>query len=105
MAGATTLLIERFDPQSALDAIRAHGVTVISGAPAMWTAWAALPGAPADSFATVRLATSGAARLEESTRRAMQERCSFCLGEGYGLTEASPVVTTGSGGEIGRSHA
>ncbi|HEY9558832.1 MAG TPA: AMP-binding protein [Acidimicrobiales bacterium] len=97
MAGATTLLIERFDPQSALDAIRAHGVTVISGAPAMWTAWAALPGAPADSFATVRLATSGAARLEESTRRAMQERFSFCLVEGYGLTEASPVVTTAIG--------
>src|SRR3546814_5666775 len=63
----------------------------------MWTAWAALPGAPPDSFATVRLATAGAPRLEESTRRAMQERFSFCLVEGYGLSHASPVVTTAIG--------
>src|SRR3546814_11125973 len=28
MAGATTMLIERFDPQSALAAIRPHGFTV-----------------------------------------------------------------------------
>src|SRR3546814_6458547 len=38
MAGAPTLLIERFDPPTAPDAIRAHGVTGISGAPAIWTA-------------------------------------------------------------------
>ena len=44
VAGATVLLIERFDPQSALDAITNHGVTVVSGAPTMWSAWAALPG-------------------------------------------------------------
>ena len=49
-----------------------HGVTVISGAPTMWAAWAALPGAPADAFATVRLATSGAAKLDPEVRQAIQ---------------------------------
>jgi long-chain acyl-CoA synthetase len=97
LAGASVLLVERFDPQSALEAIRNHGVTVISGAPTMWSAWATLPGAPADAFGTVRLATSGAARLDPETTEAMQRRFGLALTEGYGLTEAAPVVSSGHG--------
>ena len=96
-AGASVLLVERFDPQSALESVVNHGVTVISGAPTMWSSWAALPGAPADAFSSVRLATSGAARLDPTTRRGIKERFGLELNEGYGLTEASPVVTSGTG--------
>lgn len=96
-AGASVLLVERFDPQSALESIAAHGVTVISGAPTMWAAWAMLPGAPADGFATVRLAASGAARLDPAVARTIHERFGLVLTEGYGLTEAAPVVTSGTG--------
>ena len=65
VAGATVLLIERFDPQSALESIgeprrhrdqrRAHHVGGVG---------ARCPAPPADAFATVRLATSGAAKLD-----------------------------------------
>jgi long-chain acyl-CoA synthetase len=97
VAGATVVAIERFDPQSGLETIANHGVTVITGAPTMWTAWASLPGAPADAFATVRLGTSGAARLAPETRQAMVDRFGLVVTEGYGLTEASPVVSSGHG--------
>jgi long-chain acyl-CoA synthetase len=97
LAGARVLTVERFDPQSALEAIRTHGITVISGAPTMWAAWATLPGAPADAFAGVRLATSGAARLDPETKAAMERRFDLRLTEGYGLTEAAPVVASGHG--------
>ncbi len=96
-AGATTLTIERFDPQSALEAVVNHGVTVISGAPTMWSAWASLPGAPADAFSRVRLATSGAARLDADVRAALRSRFGLEVTEGYGLTEAAPVVSSGHG--------
>jgi long-chain acyl-CoA synthetase len=96
-SGATVLLIERFDPQSALEAVINHGVTVISGAPTMWSAWASLPDAPADAFAKVRLATSGAAKLDPAVRRAIHDRFGLDLTEGYGLTEAAPVVSSGMG--------
>jgi long-chain acyl-CoA synthetase len=97
VAGASVLAIERFDPQSGLEAIGRHGVTVISGVPTMWSAWASLPDASADAFAGVRLATSGAARLDAEVRSRIETRFGLDLTEGYGLTEASPVVSSGHG--------
>jgi long-chain acyl-CoA synthetase len=106
-AGARVLLVERFDPVSAVDSIRDHGVTVLAGAPPMWNAWATLPGIAADAFASVRIAVSGASRLNPEVKDAMQARYGLSIEEGYGLTEASPTVTSSIGagavsGSIGR---
>jgi long-chain acyl-CoA synthetase len=96
-AGATVVLVERFDPTTALDTVRNHRCTVVGGAPPMWSTWAGLSGVDPDSFATVRLAFSGAAALPASTAVAMQDRFGLALREGYGLTEASPIVTSAGG--------
>jgi len=96
-AGASVLLVERFDPSSAIDAMQKHGVTVLSGAPTMWAAWAAMPGLTPASFATVKVATSGAARLDTFVSEQVKARFEVEIGEGYGLTEASPVVTASYG--------
>jgi long-chain acyl-CoA synthetase len=98
-AGSTVLLMERFDPQSAAEAIGRHDVTVIAGAPTMWGAWASLPGLPPGTFANIRMATSGAAALSPDVADRMKQRFALDLYEGYGLTEASPVVTSGIGME------
>lgn len=95
--GATIVLVERFDPHTTLEAIGRHGVTVVSGVPTMWAAWAGLPGAAPDAMASVRLAVSGAAPLDPAVRRAVRQRFGVDLVEGYGLTEASPAVTSGFG--------
>ncbi len=98
-AGSAVLLMERFDPQSAAEAISRHQVTIIAGAPTMWAAWASLPGLPPGTFANVRMATSGAAALSAEVAERMRQRFALELYEGYGLTEASPVVTSGIGME------
>ncbi len=93
-AGASMVLAERFDPVGTLDLITSHRCTIVSGAPPMWTAWAAMPGAAPDAFSSVRAAVSGASPLADETALAMQARFGLALHQGYGLTEASPVVTS-----------
>jgi long-chain acyl-CoA synthetase len=95
--GSRIVLEERFDPHDAIEAITDHGVTIVPGAPPLWAAWAALPGVPADAFASVRLAASGAARLPVEVAETIRERFGLTVTEGYGLTEASPVVSTAGG--------
>lgn len=93
-AGWTVVLMERFDAHAAIEAIAEHHVTVVSGVPTMWSALATLPGVSREAFAGVRLAVSGAADLDPAVARLVADRLGLQLGQGYGLTEASPVVTS-----------
>jgi long-chain acyl-CoA synthetase len=92
-AGASVVLVERFDPVSAVETIRDRRVTVIAGAPTMFAAITALPRVAASDLATVRLALTGAAPLPPDIATEFEERFKVPLRQGYGLTEASPVVT------------
>jgi long-chain acyl-CoA synthetase len=108
--GSTIVLVQRFDPATAVQSIRDRGVTVIPGAPALWGAFAHFDELEADAFSTVRLALSGASRLPISVARTIHERFGLEIREGYGLTEASPIVTTSTGitprfGSVGRALA
>jgi long-chain acyl-CoA synthetase len=94
LSGASVVLVERFDPSTALGTITNHQVTMIAGAPPMYASWLALPDADPEAFASVRLAVSGAAALSEEVAHAFTERFGIIIHEGYGLTEASPTVTS-----------
>ena len=105
--GATILLVQRFDPATAVQSIVDRGVTVIPGAPAMWNTFAHFDEIDSDVFSTVRLALSGASRLSVTIANKMVERFGIEIREGYGLTETSPVVSTSAGitprfGSVGR---
>lgn len=91
-AGATGVLVEHFDPAETLELIVRHRVTAVPAVPAMYVRWAREPGL-SDAFAGVRLATSGAAPLPPPTLLALAE-AGITVYEGYGLTEAAPVLTS-----------
>jgi long-chain acyl-CoA synthetase len=107
IGGASVVLANRFDPVDTVQTIVEEGITIVPGAPPMWIAWATTPQVTATSFANVRLALTGASRMPEDDAQAFADRSGVPLREGYGLTEASPVVTTSMGttprlGSIGR---
>jgi long-chain acyl-CoA synthetase len=97
--GAAVLLVERFDPMSALEAIEKHRVTVVLGPPTMWAALAAMPVDGSEMLRNVRIAVSGAARLPDEVVRGVEARYGVTVRDGYGLTEASPVVTASAGSD------
>ena len=106
--GATVVLIQRFDPMTAIETIRERSITVIPGSPSLWSTFAQMDGLAADTFATVTMAMSGAAKLPEQVARTLADRFGLHIAEGYGLTEAAPVVTSSVGeewipGSIGRA--
>jgi len=105
--GATVVLVQRFDPATAVESIAQRRVTVVPGVPPMWIAFSHFDELPPETFATVRLAFSGASRLPPQVAEHLHERFGLRVLEGYGLTEASPVVTSSAGagfrpGSVGR---
>jgi long-chain acyl-CoA synthetase len=98
--GACAVLMEGFDPRASLAVMAGEQVTAVPGAPPMYQAWLAAAdaaGSDADlrrGFAAVRVASSGAAPLPRETWTAMRERAAVTVWEGYGLTEAAPVVAS-----------
>ncbi len=98
-AGASIVLVQRFDPVTAIETIGQRGVTVVPGAPPVWVAWSMLEGFGTSHFASVRLALTGAARTPPEVADRLAEKFGITLREGYGLTEASPVVTSSVGVE------
>lgn len=94
--GIRTVLLPQFEPRRAVQLVRDHGVTIFAGVPAMFSAILELDpsDAPADAFASVRLAVSGAAGMPDKIADAFRDRFGTTVYEGYGLTEAAPIVTT-----------
>jgi long-chain acyl-CoA synthetase len=98
--GACAVLQENFDPRGSLALMAEEHVTAVPGAPPMYQAWLAAAdaaGSDADlrrAFAAMRMASSGAAPLPEEIWTAMRDRAAVTVWEGYGLTEASPVVAS-----------
>jgi long-chain acyl-CoA synthetase len=98
--GACAVLEESFDPRESLSLMAEERVTAVPGAPPMYQAWLAVADSEGSdaflrrAFAAVRIASSGAAPLPEDVWTAMRERAAVTVWEGYGLTEAAPVVAS-----------
>jgi len=95
-AGAAIVLQDHFDAARAVELVRARDVTILAGVPTMFDDVLALPEELAStvSFASLRLAVSGAAALPLELAEGFRSRFGVTIHEGYGLTEAAPIVTT-----------
>jgi long-chain acyl-CoA synthetase len=100
MNGASIVLVERFEPASSIELIQRHRCTILYGAPPMFVAWANMPNVRDYDLSSVRYTASGAAALPVKVLETFQSLSGVPISEGYGLTEASPVVTTNAAGPV-----
>ena len=91
--GATLVLADHFDPRGTLDVVAEHGVTIVPVAPAVFPHWLGLPDLAA-SLGSVRLVLSGSAPLARAVVDEFAARTGVPVHQGYGLTEAAPIVTS-----------
>ncbi|WP_138761129.1 AMP-binding protein [Modestobacter altitudinis] len=97
---ACAVLVEEFDPAATLRLMAEEEVTAVPGAPPMYAAWLAVADATGSDavlrrgFAAVRTASCGAAPMPGALFEAMRTRAAVTVWEGYGLTEAGPVLTS-----------
>lgn len=96
-SGCSLVLLERFDPDVVLQAMQDHGVTVFCGVPTMY--WALLNHPDTGKYdlkkiaSKLRLGASGGAPIPVEVIRGVEEKYSFQILEGYGLSETSAMAT------------
>ena len=94
-AGATVVLAERLEPAQLVEVLVEQRVSTVAGVPSTFRALLELPAERLRTVtAGVRLCTSGGAPLPARHLAEFRSITGLPLVEGYGLTEAGPVVTS-----------
>ena len=95
LAGATNVLLDRFDPEEVLDVMEAEGITLGFMVPTMLNAIARHPSAAHRDWSALKCLQIGGAPITDDTALAAREVFGDVLYQGYGQTEAVPVTMMG----------
>ena len=95
---AKLVLAEHFDPEGTLDLIEDEACSVVPLAPAVFARWRDEEHL-AERLGPVRLVLSGSAPLDPALVDDFTARTGLPVHQGYGLTEAAPVVTSTLGSD------
>ncbi|CAN7299932.1 long-chain-fatty-acid--CoA ligase [Devosia sp. LjRoot3] len=90
--GTQVIMLPRFELKALLDLLMRTKANVLPAVPTLLNAIARADTATAEHLASLEVAISGGAALPDEVRHAFAKKSKAILAEGYGLTEASPVV-------------
>nr|ALM23512.1 4-coumarate-CoA ligase 2 [Ziziphus jujuba] len=92
--GAAVLIMHKFEIGALLELIQRHRVSVAAVVPPLVLALAKNPMVDKFDLSSIRLVLSGAAPLGKELEEALRNRVpQAVLGQGYGMTEAGPVLS------------
>ncbi len=92
-AAGHLVILPRYRPDWMLEAIRRHRVTLVSAGPTIYRGLLDYAGFAGADLASLRACYSGAAALPETTLVQWREATGATILEGYGMTEAGPVLS------------
>ncbi len=92
-AGATIVLLPRFDPDAAFALMQKHKVTLFAGVPTMYFALLHHPRASEYDLSSLQHCVSGGSAMPVEVMKAFDEKYRVNILEGYGLSETSPVAS------------
>jgi len=90
--GAQVVMLPRFELKAFLDLITRTGANVLPAVPTLIAALAKAGDKAKGALQSIEVVISGGAALPQETRTNFAKVSKALLAEGYGLTEASPVV-------------
>ena len=96
-AGAKLVSIPMFEPEMFLSALRDHHVNKVFVVPPVMNFLAHHPMVDGYDLSAVELVGCGAAPLGEATEEAVANRLGCVVGQGFGMTESSGVVSVMTG--------
>jgi len=102
LSGSTLYLAPRFDPVAALTALEKEQLTVMLGAPSMFSLiaeYATMKGIKSLKFPKLRIISSSGAPLQPVVKTQVEELFGMTLYNGYGVTECSPNISQAVVGE------
>ena len=102
LSGATLYLVPRFDPVAALTALEKEHLTVVLGAPSVFSLladYAKLKGLKSLKFPDLRIISSSGAPLQPALKAQVESLFGMVLYNGYGVTECSPNISQAVVGE------
>src|ERR1700678_4112694 len=95
VSGATLYLASRFDPVATLATLEKERLTVVLGAPGMFSLladYAKLKGLQSFTFPALRIISSSGAPLQPTVKTQVESLFGMVLHNGYGVTECSPNI-------------
>jgi long-chain acyl-CoA synthetase len=102
LSGSTLYLAPRFDPTAALGTLEREGITVVIGAPGMFSLfadYAKLRSLKSLELPAIRIISSCAAPLQHTVKSRVESLFNMVLHNGYGVTECSPNISQTAVGE------
>ena len=94
MAGATLVMMERFDPAVTLAEVQRHRATVFDGVPTMYAMMLADPSLPGTDLSSLRICTVGGQTMPAAKMAEWERRCGVPLLEIWGMTELAGAGTS-----------
>ncbi|MBD8067264.1 long-chain fatty acid--CoA ligase [Devosia sp. PTR5] len=90
--GTPVVMLPRFELKALLDLLTRTRANVLPAVPTLLAAIARSEATKPEQLASLEVAISGGAALADEVRHSFGKKSKALLAEGYGLTEASPVV-------------